>query len=147
MANQAKFKNTSFNVGDTVKVEQIIKEANKERSQIFEGVVIKIRGGQENKSFIVRKIASAGVAVERIWPLASPWIKAIKVVKHGKVRRAKLYYLRTRLSKRASRVREDIKKRKAILEEEKKDKKNKKEVVKSKKSPKKAVKKSLPKVA
>ena len=124
MANQAKFKNTRFNVGDTVKVEQIIKEAGKKRSQAFEGVVIKIRGEQENKSFIVRKIASAGVAVERIWPLASPWIKKIEVVKHGRVRRAKLYYLRTRLSKRASRVKEDIKKRKAIQEEEKKAKNN-----------------------
>ena len=139
MANQTKFKNTKFNVGDTVKVEQIIKEADKERSQIFEGVVIKIRGGQENKSFIVRKIASAGVAVERIWPLASPWIKNIEVVKHGRVKRAKLYYLRTRLSKRASKVKEDIKKRKAIQEEEKKAKNNKKEAVKSKKSPKKTV--------
>ena len=141
MANQAKFKNTKFSVGDTVKVSQIIKEADKERSQIFEGVVIKIRGEQENKSFIVRKIASAGVAVERIWPLASPWIKTIEVVKHGKVRRAKLYYLRTRISKRASRVKEDIKKRKAMEEEGKKAKKNKKEVIKSPKSPKKTVKK------
>lgn len=110
MANKAVFNKTGFSVGDTVNVYQLVKEAGKERSQAFKGVVIKIKGEGGNKSFTVRKIATGGIAVERIWPLASPWIKKIEVVKHGKVRRAKLYYLRQKLSKRASRVKEDFKK-------------------------------------
>lgn len=104
MANQAKIGETTFNVGDTVIVSQKIKEGEKTRLQNFEGIVIAIRGRGENKSFTVRKIAVGGIGVERIWPANSPWITKIKVKKKGKVRRAKLYYLRRRVGKRATKV-------------------------------------------
>ena len=94
MANQAKFQETVFCVGDKVKIYQKIQEAEKTRAQIFEGIVLAIKGEGENKMFTVRKIAEGGVGVERIWPLNSPWIEKIKVIKKGVVRRAKLYYLR-----------------------------------------------------
>ena len=83
----------SFQVGDTVKVHVKIKEGDKERIQIFEGVVIARRNGDLRSSFTVRKI-SFGQGVERIFPLHSPIIDKIEVSKRGKVRRAKLYYLR-----------------------------------------------------
>ncbi|MGB9707082.1 MAG: 50S ribosomal protein L19 [Microgenomates group bacterium] len=104
MANQAKFGETSFNVGDTVVVWQKIIESGKTRTQPFEGIVIAIRGKGENKTFTVRKIAPGGVGVERIWPLNSPWITKIKVKKKGNVRRAKLYYLRKKVTKKATKV-------------------------------------------
>lgn len=94
MANQAKIGETAFSVGDKVVVYQKIIEGEKTRSQPFEGVVIAIRGSGEGKTFTVRKIAAGGIGVERIWPLNSPWITKIKIKKKGKVRRAKLYYLR-----------------------------------------------------
>ena len=94
MANQAQHDKTKFSVGDTIAVHHSFKEGKKKRTQAFEGIVISIRGRQENKSFTVRKQTAAGVSVERIWPLASPWLKKIEVKKKGKVRRAKLYYLR-----------------------------------------------------
>ncbi|GAC1412954.1 MAG: 50S ribosomal protein L19 [Candidatus Doudnabacteria bacterium] len=85
-----------FKVGDTVKVHQKIKEGEKERLQIFEGLVIARKGGTgTNATFIVRKIAS-GVGVERIYPLHSPNIAKLEVVKGGDVSRAKLYYVRGR---------------------------------------------------
>jgi len=104
MANQAKFGETTFNVGDTVVVSQKIIEGGKTRIQNFEGLVIAIRGSGENKTFTVRKIAVGGIGVERIWPLNSPWITKIKVKKKGKVRRAKLYYLRKKTTKKATKV-------------------------------------------
>lgn len=104
MANQAKFQETIFSVGDTVKVYQKIKEAGKTRLQAFQGVVIGIKGKEENKTFTVRRIAAGGIGVERIWPLFSPHISKIQVVRKGKVRRAKLYYLRKRVGKRATKV-------------------------------------------
>ena len=104
MANQAKFGETTFSVGDTVVVSQKIVEGGKTRIQNFEGIVIAIRGRGENKTFTVRKIAVGGIGVERIWPLNSPWITKITVKKRGKVRRAKLYYLRKKASKKATRV-------------------------------------------
>ena len=94
MANKAKWQDVEFHVGDTVAVHQKIKEGDKTRIQIFEGTVIAIKGREENKGFTVRKIASGGIGVERIWPLISPWITKIVVKKKGRVRRAKLYYLR-----------------------------------------------------
>lgn len=100
MANIAKHGNTEFHVGDTVGVHHQFKEDGKTRTQAFEGVVIAIRGRGENKTFTVRKIASGGIGVERIWPLASPWIKKIVVLKKGKVRRAKLYYTRLSVKKK-----------------------------------------------
>lgn len=104
MANQAKFGETTFSVGDTVIVSQKIIEGGKTRTQPFEGIVIAIKGRGENKTFTVRKIATGGIGVERIWPLNSPWITKIQVKKKGKVRRAKLYYLRKRVGKLAKKV-------------------------------------------
>ena len=94
MANQGKIGEISFAVGDKIKVFQKIQEGDKIRVQPFEGIVIAIKGEGENKMFTVRKIAAGGIGVERIWPLNSPWIDEVKVIKKGKVRRAKLYYLR-----------------------------------------------------
>lgn len=94
MANQAKIGETTFSVGDTLQVRQTIVEGKKKRTVIFEGTVIAIKGREENKTFTVRKIGEAGIGIERIWPLNSPWLKKIVVKKKGKVRRAKLYYLR-----------------------------------------------------
>jgi large subunit ribosomal protein L19 len=101
MANIAEWQNTKFQVGDTIRVHLKIKEEGKIRTQVFEGVVIAIKGRGENKSFTVRKMASGGIGVERIWPLISPWIKKIVVKKRGKVRRAKLYYLRKRAKQKS----------------------------------------------
>lgn len=89
-----------FSVGDTIKVYVKVKEAGKERLQAFEGVVISRKGGGINEMFIVRKISN-GVGVERIFPLHTPTIDKIKVTRKGKVRRAKLYYLRDRVGKAA----------------------------------------------
>jgi large subunit ribosomal protein L19 len=90
----------SFNVGDTVKVSAKIKEGNRERVQVFEGTVLKIQGTGVRKTFTVRKISN-GVGVEKTWPLHSPVVEKIEVVRHGKVRRAKLNYLRQRTGKAA----------------------------------------------
>jgi large subunit ribosomal protein L19 len=90
-----------FNVGDTVKVHLKVVEGGKERIQIFQGYVIAMRGSGLNKTFTVRKIASNGIGVERIFPLYSPTIDKIEVVKKGVVRRAKLYYLRGLRGKKA----------------------------------------------
>ena len=89
-----------FAVGDTVKVHAKIKEGNRERIQIFEGTVIKKQGGSNRATFTVRK-NSNGVGVEKTWPLHSPIVEKIEVVRRGKVRRAKLFYLRERLGKSA----------------------------------------------
>jgi large subunit ribosomal protein L19 len=94
-----------FNPGDTVKVLVRVREGEKERLQAFEGICIARRGGGISESFTVRKI-SAGVGVERIFPLHSPSISAIEVMRKGRVRRAKLYFLR-RLAGKAARIRED----------------------------------------
>ncbi len=89
-----------FWVGDTVRVHQKIKEGNKERVQIFEGVVIGRKGGGISESFCVRKV-SDGISIEKVFPLNSPAIAKIEVASRGKVRRAKLYYLRTAKGKKA----------------------------------------------
>ncbi|MDD2627723.1 MAG: 50S ribosomal protein L19 [Clostridia bacterium] len=93
-----------FNIGDTVKVHVKIKEGNRERIQIFEGVVIKRQNAGVNETFTVRKI-SYGIGVERTFPIHSPKIEDVEVTRAGKVRRAKLYYLRDRVGK-ASRPKE-----------------------------------------
>ena len=95
-----------FAPGDTVKVHVKIREGEKERIQVFEGVVISKRSGTTNATFTVRKV-SYGIGVERIFPLHSPRIERIEVMKVGHVRRAKLYYLRERRGK-AARIREKI---------------------------------------
>lgn len=89
-----------FTTGDTVRVMVVIRENNKERQQAFEGVVISVRGAGASRTFIVRK-ESAGVGVERNFFVNSPVIASIKVLKHAKVRRHKLYYLRQRSGKSA----------------------------------------------
>jgi len=96
-----------FNAGDTVKVHIKIKEGDKERIQVFEGVVIQRRGKGTGETFTVRKISS-GVGVERIFPLYSPYISKITVLKKGKVRRAKLFYLR-KLKGKAAKIEEEKK--------------------------------------
>ncbi|MCI1943891.1 50S ribosomal protein L19 [Clostridium luticellarii] len=90
----------AFNVGDTVKVHVKIKEGNRERIQIFEGVVLKRQNGGIRETFTVRRVAY-GVGVERTFPVNSPIIDKIQIVRKGKVRRAKLYYLRNRVGKAA----------------------------------------------
>lgn len=94
----------SFRPGDTVRVHVLIKEGNRERIQVFEGVVIKRRGGGISETFTVRKI-SYGVGVERTFPLHTPKIAKLEVIRRGKVRRAKLYYLRN-LRGKAARIKE-----------------------------------------
>ena len=96
-----------FNVGDTVKVSALIKEGEKSRIQVFEGTVIKIQGAGARQTFTVRK-NSNGVGVEKTWPVHSPLIDKIEVVRKGKVRRAKLNYLRDRIGK-AAKVKEAVK--------------------------------------
>ncbi len=101
---QVKSELTPFNVGDTIKVHVRIKEGNRERIQIFEGTVIKKQGGSNRATFTVRKI-SYGIGVERTFPIHSPKIEKIEVVRKGKVRRARLFYLRERTGK-ATKVKE-----------------------------------------
>lgn len=100
---QLKEDSTSFNVGDTVKVHCLVREGDKERVQIFAGLVIAKRGGGLNESFTVRKI-SYGEGVERVFPTHSPRVAKVEVTAKGKVRRAKLHYLRDRVGKRALQV-------------------------------------------
>jgi len=97
----------NFSVGDTIKVSQRIKEGDKERLQVFEGDVIAKHGNGISSTFTLRKIGAHSVAVERIFPLYSPIIESISFVRKGKVRRAKLYYIRERIGK-AARVQEKI---------------------------------------
>lgn len=89
-----------FHIGDTVRVHNKIKEGNRERIQVFEGIVIKRQGGGNRETFTVRK-SSNGVGVEKTWPVHTPLIEKIEVVRKGKVRRAKLFYLRDRVGKKA----------------------------------------------
>ncbi len=89
-----------FRIGDTVRVHNKIKEGNRERVQVFEGIVIKRQGGGNRETFTVRK-NSNGVGVEKTWPIHTPLIEKIEVVRKGKVRRAKLFYLRDRVGKKA----------------------------------------------
>ena len=106
-AEQLKENVPQFNVGDTVKVYGKIKEGNRERIQVFEGTVLKKQGGSSRATFTVRKISN-GVGVEKTWPLHSPNVEKVEVVRRGKVRRAKLNYLRGRIGK-AAKVKELVK--------------------------------------
>ena len=99
-AAQLKAEVPQFNVGDTVRVSAKVKEGNRERTQIFEGTVIKRQNGSSRETFTVRK-TSNGIGVEKTWPLHSPIVEKIEVVRRGKVRRAKLFYLRDRVGKKA----------------------------------------------
>ena len=95
-----------FNIGDTVRVDVNIREGERERIQQFEGTVIARKGSGISETFTVRRV-SYGVGVERVFPLHSPNVKAVKVVRRGRVRRAKLYYLRNRVGK-AAKVKEQL---------------------------------------
>lgn len=122
MANSTKWQETVFHVGDTIDVhykliekEQVagktkreVKEELRERIQIFEGIVIGIKGEGDNKTFMVRRIGANAIGIERIFPLNSPWIKNITVKKKGSVRRAKLYYLRNMTGKDAEKLKEKV---------------------------------------
>ena len=99
-AAQLKADVPEFSVGDTVKVYAKVKEGNRERTQVFEGTVLKRQNGGNRETFTVRK-NSNGVGVEKTWPLHSPIVEKIEVVRKCKVRRAKLFYLRDRVGKRA----------------------------------------------
>ena len=99
-AEQLKAEAPQFSVGDTVKVYGKIKEGNRERIQVFEGIVLKKQGGSVRATFTVRK-NSNGVGVEKTWPLHSPSVERVEVIRHGKARRAKLNYLRSRVGKKA----------------------------------------------
>lgn len=106
-AEQLKAEVPEFHVGNTVKVYAKVKEGQRERTQVFEGVVLKRQGGSTRETFTVRKFSN-GVGVEKTWPLHSPIVEKIEIVRLGKVRRAKLNYLRGRIGK-AAKVKELVK--------------------------------------
>ncbi len=105
-AEQLKSEVTDFRVGDTVKVYAKVREGNRERTQVFEGTVLKRQNGGARETFTVRKFSN-GIGVEKTWPLHSPNVEKIEVVRRGKVRRAKLNYLRQRVGK-AAKVKEKL---------------------------------------
>lgn len=105
MANQLTHNDVSFHVGDTIRVHQSIKEGDKARIQIFEGVVIAIHA-KDDPTFVVRKIASGSIGVEKIFPLHAPVVSKIEVKKTSFTRRAKLYYLRDLIGKAATKIKE-----------------------------------------
>ncbi len=105
-SDQLKAELPEFRVGDTVRVHALIKEGNRERIQIFEGTVLKRQGGSTRETFTVRK-SSNGVGVEKTWPIHSPHVVKVEVIRQGKVRRAKLNYLRDRVGK-AAKVKERV---------------------------------------
>ena len=104
---QLKAEVADFRVGDTVKVYAKVIEGSRERIQVFEGTVIKKQNGSNRTTFTVRKLSN-GVGVEKTWPLHSPNVEKVEIVRKGKVRRAKLYYLRDRIGK-AAKVKELVK--------------------------------------
>lgn len=108
MAQHLSVNGTNFSVGDTVRVHQKIRENDKTRTQIFEGLVISIKNRESGKSFVVRKIATGGIGVERIFPLFTPSIEKIERIQMGDINRAKLYYLRDRIGKAAMNIRKKV---------------------------------------
>ena len=115
--NHLKAKEPVFQTGDTVKVKVLIREGKKERSQVFEGLVIAIKGGGINKTFTVRRIFQ-GIGIERTFLVHSPKVQEVKVVRQGKTRRAKLYYLRKLIGNKATRLKEDSARRVTAVTEE-----------------------------
>ncbi len=102
---KASVKGTELNVGDTIKVRNTVVEGLKSRVQVFEGILLGLKGRAENKTMTVRRIGVRGIGVERIWPLNAPSIVGVDVVKHAKkVRRAKLYFLRELTGKSATQI-------------------------------------------
>jgi len=102
MALVTKIKDVKVKVGDEVEMITSFLDGTKEKKQKFSGLIIGIQNRGTNKSFTVRKISNTGIGVERIFPVEWPWLESIKVKKHNKVRRAKLYYIRERIGKRAT---------------------------------------------
>ena len=95
MANSFLYKDTRYKVGDTVSIDYKLKEGDKERTQIFKGIIIKVRGDSEaNRMFTVRKLSKTGIGVEKIIPLLSPFIAKMKLVKKSSFQKAKLYFIR-----------------------------------------------------
>jgi len=123
--SQEKKEEILFKIGDTIRVhyklieklkisgktKREVKTETHERTQVIEGIVMAIKGSEENRMITVRKIGISGIGIERIFPLVSPWIKKISIKKHGKVRRAKLYYLRKRTGKSATKINEAFNKK------------------------------------
>lgn len=144
MANKAIHADMEFHVGDTIQVhykliekETVSGKAKKEkheevreRIQIFEGIVISIRGEKENTSFTVRRIGASNIGIERIFPLQSPWIKKITVKKYARVRRAKLYYLRKKEGKEQEKIKEKVSEQMPKKQRKKENQAVKKEEVK-----------------
>ncbi len=106
MAQYLKHNDQEIAVGDTIKIHQEISEGDKTRIQIFEGLVIAIKNRGNGKTITVRKIGANGIGVEKIYPINMPQIKKIDIVRKGAVRRSKLYYLRERIGKSATRIKE-----------------------------------------
>ena len=106
MSQYFDFNNEHVSVGDTIAVHQEVSEGSKKRIQVFEGIVIATGGKQSGKTFTVRKIASNNVAVEKIFPLVLPSLKKVVIKRRGDVRRAKLYFLRDKIGRRATRIKE-----------------------------------------
>lgn len=106
MAQYLEYKDKTISVGDTIRVHQEISEGDKKRIQIFEGIVIAIKNAGTGKSLTVRKIGSNSIGVEKIFPVLLPSIKKIEIKRQGEVRRSKLYYLRDKIGKAASRIKE-----------------------------------------
>lgn len=104
MAISADIKEVLVHVGDIVRVHARVVEGDKERVQVFEGMVISIKGRADNRMFTVRKIATGGIGVERVFPLISPWISKIEVKKKGDVRRSKLYFVRHKSVRQVSQI-------------------------------------------
>lgn len=149
MANQLNWRDkVKFSSGDTVKVHQKVEEADKSRNQIFEGVVIRIKGNPGSKSFTVRKMGANKVGVEKIFPEDSPTVTDVEIVKQGRVRRANLSYLRDKVTKKDSKIKDRFvktDKEEEAEETEIEDKKTEKKDETKKTDKKKETKKSEPK--
>ncbi len=108
MAKYFTYNNTEISVGDTVKVGFNVKEGDKTRQQIFEGIIIAVDNREAGKAFTVRKIAAGGIGVERIVPVSSPSLGSIEIVAKGDVRRAKLFYMRDRIGRQAMKIKKQV---------------------------------------
>ncbi len=97
MGNQIKFKDSTFNIGDTISIHYLLKEGDKSRTQIFKGILIKIKGQTpQTKTITVRKLSKAGIGVERIIPISSPFLQDIKLIKKSKYKKARAYFIRNK---------------------------------------------------
>jgi len=106
MAQFLTYQDQKISVGDTLRIHQTIKEGDKQRVQVYEGILIAVKNAGSGKSITVRRISTANIGVEKIFPLNSPSIKKIEVKRHGDVQKSKLYYLRGRIGKAATKIRE-----------------------------------------